>query len=353
MFVFRMNGALPPDAFLRLRDECPVFDVRSPAEYAQGHIPGAINLPLFTDEERARVGTLYKQQGPESAFLLGLRLVGPKLEDFVRTARKAAPHRRLAVHCWRGGQRSQSMAWLFRQAGFETATLAGGYKSYRRHVLESFELHLPRLIVIGGKTGVGKTKVLRALQRMGEQVLDLEALAHHKGSAFGSIGERPQPTSEQFENDLFEVFHNLDPQQRIWVENESRTIGRVCLPSGLWQQMRQAPLLNLEIPSECRIQNLIADYASAPLDELQAAFIRLEKRLGGLRLKTALEALQRGDFATAAEMALAYYDKTYSYELGKRCSSGVTTLAFEHADVDQIARHCRQWADNYQLEGRP
>ncbi len=347
-----MNSVLPPDAFLALRAECAVLDVRSPAEYAQGHIPGAFNLPLFTDEERARVGTLYKQQGPEPAFLLGLRLVGPKLEDFVRTARKVAPHRRVAVHCWRGGQRSQSMAWLFRQAAFEVTTLEGGYKRYRQHVLEGFERRRLQLIVIGGKTGAGKTKVLHALQHMGEQVLDLEALAHHKGSSFGSIGETPQPTTEQFENDLFDAIERLDPQQRIWVENESRSIGRIYLPMGFWSQKQTAPLLNIEIPHEQRIQNLINDYASAPLDELRAAFIRLEKRLGGLRLKTALEALQRQDFATAAEMALAYYDKTYRYELENSRASVITTLTFEHADADEIARQCRQWADNYQLAAR-
>ncbi len=329
-----------------------MLDVRSPAEYAQGHIPGALNLPLFTDEERARVGTLYKQQGPEPAFLLGLRLVGPKLEDFVRAARKVAPYRRLAVHCWRGGQRSQSMAWLFRQAGFEVATLEGGYKRYRQHVLEGFERRRLPLIVIGGKTGAGKTKVLRALQRMGEQVLDLEALAHHKGSSFGSIGETPQPTTEQFENDLFDAIERLDPCRRVWVENESRSIGRVYLPMGLWSQKQTAPLLNIEVPHERRIQNLIDDYASAPLDDLRAAFVRLEKRLGGLRLKTALEALQRRDFATAAEMALAYYDKTYRYELENSQASVIKTLTFEHADPAEIARQCRQWADNYQLAAR-
>jgi tRNA 2-selenouridine synthase len=344
-----MNGVLPPEAFLLLRTERPVLDVRSPGEYAQGHIPGALNLPLFSDEERAQVGTLYRQQGAEPAFLLGLRLVGPKLEDFVRTVRRIAPHRRVALHCWRGGQRSQSMAWLFRQAGFEVSVLEGGYKRYRQHVLEGFERRQLRLIVIGGKTGAGKTRVLRALQRMGEQVLDLEALAHHKGSSFGSIGEAPQPTTEQFENDLFDALERFDLHRRIWVENESRSIGRIYLPMGFWSQKQIAPLLNIEIPHEHRIQNLIDDYASAPPDELRAAFVRLEKRLGGLRLKTALEALQRQDFATAAEMALAYYDKTYRYELENSRASVVTTLTFEHNDADEIARQCRQWADNYQL----
>ncbi|MCS6928731.1 MAG: tRNA 2-selenouridine(34) synthase MnmH [Saprospiraceae bacterium] len=342
-----MNSALPPDAFLLLRTERPFFDVRSPAEYARGHIPGAINLPLFTDEERARVGMVYKQQGAEHAFLLGLRLVGPKLEDFVRTARKAAPHRRVAVHCWRGGQRSQSMAWLFQQAGFEVITLEGGYKRYRQYVLEYFENTSLPLIVLGGKTGVGKTRILRALQRMGEQVIDLEALAHHKGSSFGAIGEKPQPTSEQFENELFDAIRGLDLRRRIWVENESRSIGRIYLPLAFWRQKQIAPLINIEVPFECRIQNLIADYAAAPLNELEAAFCRLEKRLGGLRLKIALEALQRRDFATAAKTALEYYDKTYLFELENSCAPILETLTFAHADPVEIAHRCLQWADKY------
>ncbi len=344
-----MSALLPPDVFLTLRADRPLLDVRSPGEYAQGHIPGARNLPLFSDEERARVGTLYKQQGQWPAFLLGLQIAGPKLEYFVREARAIAPHRRLAVHCWRGGQRSQSMAWLWSQAGFEVQVLEGGYKRYRQHVLPGLETIRLRLIVLGGKTGVGKTKVLRALGRMGEQILDLEALAHHKGSAFGSIGERPQPTQEQFENALFDVLCRLQPEQRVWVENESRNVGRIYLPSGLWRQMRAAPLLHLEVPHACRLQHLVEDYAWAPLPELEAAFCRIEKKLGGLRLKAALEALRRGDFALAAEIALAYYDKTYNFDCQSRPAAAIHALTFEHADSEKMARACVAWADNYQL----
>ncbi len=344
-----MSNSVSAEVFLSLRADRPVVDVRSPAEFAQGHIPNAVNLPLFSNEERAKVGTLYKQQGAWPAFLLGLRIVGPKLESFVRQAQKLSPHRRLAVHCWRGGQRSQSMAWLFQQAGFEVSVLEGGYKCYRQYVLSGLGAQRLHLIVLGGKTGVGKTKILRALAQMGEQVLDLERLAHHKGSSFGSIGEAPQPTNEQFENDLFDAIANVAPHQRVWIENESRSIGRVYLPQGLWAQMKSAPLLDIEVPHACRVQNLINDYAAAPIAELEAAFRRIEKKLGGLRVKQALEALQRGDFAAAAEIALAYYDKTYRFELDSSTAPLQQTLVFEHANPVEIARQCRLWADKYQL----
>lgn len=331
---------LAPGEFLDTRSERVVLDVRSPGEFAQGHIPGAVSFPLFNDAERAQVGTVYKQQGKEEAMLLGLKIVGPKMEKFVRDARKLAPHRRLAVHCWRGGQRSGSMAWLFRQSGFDVATLLGGYKNYRRHILESFEKVSFPMIVIGGQTGTGKTKILRTLQGLGEQVIDLEALAHHKGSAFGAIGELPQPTVEQFENDLFEAMQQLDPLRRVWLENESRSIGRVFVPEGFWRHFKSSPLFNIEVPFECRIKNLVDDYTGYSVAELEDAFCKIEKKLGGQHLKTALESLRAGDYAGAAALALRYYDKTYRFGLENNISPVIRMLRFEHADVQVIASAC-------------
>ncbi|MBK8554971.1 MAG: tRNA 2-selenouridine(34) synthase MnmH [Lewinellaceae bacterium] len=217
---------------LAMMDERVLLDVRSPGEYAQGHIPGAFSFPLFSDEERARVGTTYKQANPEAALLLGLDLVGPKMGHFVVEALKLSRNKKLAVHCWRGGQRSKSMAWLLRLAGCDVVTLNGGYKAFRHEALDQYHLHPYNLRVVGGRTGSGKTKVLQALRDMGEQIIDLEGLAHHKGSAFGAIGEQEQPSVEQFENDLFFALRALDPQKRIWIENESRSIGRVYIPTG-------------------------------------------------------------------------------------------------------------------------
>ncbi|MBK9336976.1 MAG: tRNA 2-selenouridine(34) synthase MnmH [Lewinellaceae bacterium] len=337
-----MQTHIAPSDFLHACASCVLLDVRSPGEYTQGHIPGAINFPLFSDEERAQVGTAYKQQSKEAAMLLGLRIVGPKMETFVREAQQLAPERRLAVHCWRGGQRSQSMAWLFRQAGFEVVTLDGGYKQYRRYVLTGFENTTVSMIVIGGKTGTGKTKILHALRDQGEQILDLEAIAHHKGSAFGSIGEQPQPTVEQFENNLFDAITHLDTARHVWVENESRSIGRVYIPEVFWKRLRSMPLFNITVPQASRIQNLVADYVGFSAEELEAAFLRIEKKLGGQHLKTALDALCRNDYAAAAEIALNYYDKTYRYGLETSIASEIKMLEFAYGDADRIARACRE-----------
>lgn len=339
-----MNHALDTAELLAELATRVLLDVRSPGEFTQGHIPGALSFPLFSDEERAQVGTLYKQNGKEAAMLRGLDIVGPKMGDFVRQAGRLAHDKRLAVHCWRGGQRSGSMAWLLRTAGFEVVTLSGGYKNYRRHVLEYFE-HLPfQFVVLGGRTGSGKTKILHALRGFGEQIVDLEALAHHKGSSFGSIGEMPQPTVEQFENDVFDALRRLDPSRRVWLENESRSIGRVFIPPGLWAAMKKALLLNVEIPDADRVQNLVADYADCPAGELEAAFQRIDRKLGGQHLKAALEALEQRDFAAAAGIALAYYDKTYQHGLDTNPSPDIRRLKFNCSDPEKIALACLEMA---------
>ncbi|MBL7804830.1 MAG: tRNA 2-selenouridine(34) synthase MnmH [Saprospiraceae bacterium] len=337
-----MERLLNPDEWLAERNTRVLLDVRSPGEYAQGHIPDAISFPLFTDAERAKVGTLYKQQGKDVAFTVGLDIVGPKMAGFVRRASQIAPGKQIAVHCWRGGQRSRSMAWLLRAAGFDVAVLNGGYKVYRRFVLDFFERSPCQLIVVGGRTGAGKTRVLHALRALGEQVVDLEALARHKGSSFGSIGEDGQPTVEQFENDLFDAFQQLDWSKKIWLENESRSIGRVYIPEGLWKRMKNSPLLNIEIPHTDRVKNLVRDYAAFPAGELEQAFLRIDKKLGGLRLNEALEALRLGHYERAAEIALAYYDKTYQHGLDNNPSPDIRILKLEHSDPEKIALACRE-----------
>ena len=278
-------------------------------------------------------------------MLHGLKIVGPKLQTFVSQAQELTPERRLAIHCWRGGQRSQSMAWLFRQAGFDVVTLDGGYKNYRQFVLHELSQRPCAMIVIGGQTGTGKTKILKALQQQGEQIIDLEALAHHKGSAFGAIGESPQPTVEQFENELLETVLALQPQRRVWIENESRSIGRVFIPDGFWERMKAAPLFNVEIPLDCRIQNLVDDYTGVSQTELAEAFRRIDKKLGGQQLKAALDHVQSENYAAAAAIALYYYDKTYGYGLENNPSPAIHKLRFPSADPDHIAAACRRLAD--------
>lgn len=310
-----MADVLQIEAFLERSVSLPVIDVRSPSEFQQGHIPGAFNIPLFDDQERKKVGTLYKQVNREAAIFTGLEFIGKKLADLAREGtRRAGKKKELLVHCWRGGMRSQSMAWLFETTGISCAVLDGGYKSYRRHVRE--QLADPfSLRVVGGKTGSGKTLLLSRLQQMGEQVIDLEALAHHKGSAFGALGEPEQPTTEQFENDLCLTVSGLDNHRKVWIEDESRNIGKCVLPAELYEQMRDAKTYFLDIPREERARYLVADYASHDKEALKACVQKIHKRLGGDRAREATEAVDREDFYTTALITLHYYDKAYMHAL--------------------------------------
>ncbi|WP_019948812.1 tRNA 2-selenouridine(34) synthase MnmH [Hymenobacter aerophilus] len=305
-----------PD-FLQTDANGPVLDVRAPVEYAQGHIPGAVSFPLFTDDERARIGTTYKQQSQDKAVLLGLDLFGPRMSQMVKLAGKIAPDKQVRVHCWRGGMRSGAVQWLLELAGFRVQLLDKGYKDYRRWALAEFEQ--PRAMwVLGGLTGSGKTDVLHALAAQNQPVLDLEGLAAHKGSAFGSIGQPEQPTQEQFENDLAARLAALPAETPFWVEDESRGIGRVAVPGGLFEQLRTAPLVVLEIPREVRVAKLADEYGRQDPAALAASVLRIRKRLGGLATKEALAAIGGNDMEKMVSLVLDYYDKTYSHGLDGR-----------------------------------
>lgn len=325
----------PVEAFLAAG--VPVIDVRSPGEFKQGHIPGAHNLPLFTNEERAVVGTLYKQKGRDAALLEGLRITGPKLAALVESATVIAPDKRIGVHCWRGGERSASMAWLLEKAGFnEVLVLRKGYKAFRNHVLASLQAPL-KLNVIGGATGTGKTELLGILRDRGAQVVDLEALANHKGSSFGSIGQEEQPSTEHFENLLWAELLRSDPERTIWLEDESATIGRVKIPDAVFHQMRATTVFYVDMPAQQRAERLAVDYGNCSREELAAAITRIAKKLGPQHAKTALEQLEAGDLSAVASIALVYYDKTYAHGLGKRDPARTITLKADQTSLSNIA----------------
>ncbi len=319
-----------------------LLDVRSPGEYAQGHIVGARSLPLFSDVERAEVGTAYKQEGPEPAFLLGLERSGPKMRAYVERALTLAPGRRVTVHCWRGGQRSGSMGWLLERAGFDVEILPGGYKAYRTEARAWLGKFPHQLRLLCGPTGSGKTAVLHALRAQGASILDLEGMAHHRGSSFGAIGQEPQPGSEHFENLLYAALRELPEDRPVWVEDESRLIGTVCLPDTFWDRLSAAPLYQLEPAFEDRVQHLVTDYADFPNEQLAAAFERIGKRLGGQHLKAALEALDTGDYAAAARIALVYYDKTYRHSFERRGREGIATLTYQNQPAEWVAERLRE-----------
>ncbi len=344
----KMKRIAAPQIF-QLEPDRVLLDVRTPAEYAQGHVPGAQNLPLFSDEERAEVGTLYKKVSPERAFLRGLDLAGAKMSWYVKEAMRLAPGKKVAVHCWRGGQRSGSLATLLSFAGFDVQVLQGGYKAYRTHVLEQFAQRKSRYVVLGGKTGSGKTEILKQLVSLGEQVIDLEALANHKGSAFGALGEEEQPRVEQFENNLFSELEKMDHQRRIWVENESRSIGRIPLPQGFFDQFKAAPLVQLDVPFEVRVRHLMDGYAHFPKEELVESLQKITKRMGGNNVKDALEAYEAGNVEVATSIALLYYDKTYTHSTGKGNFEKIIPLEVSTLDFQAIAADLIQLANTHTL----
>ncbi len=325
-----MVRALPIEEFVV--GTSPLLDVRSPGEHQQGHIPGAVPFPLFDDAERAVVGTLYKREGRDTAMLEGLRIVGPKLATLVQHARSLAPDGKVRVHCWRGGERSGSVAWLLDKAGFtEVHTLRGGYKAFRNHVLASFQQPYD-LRVLGGYTGTGKTELLARMVAHGQQVIDLEALAHHKGSSFGALGEEPQPTTEQFENSLWAALRTIDPTKPCWVEDESHMIGRVRIPNAFFARMRAARLYFIDMPRETRADRLVVDYGKYPKEQLAEAVKRIEKRMGPQHCKAALQALDTGDLRTVALLTLEYYDKAYLHGVGMRYAENVLSVPANQHD---------------------
>ena len=398
--------------FLALAAKHPVLDVRSPGEFKHAHIPGAYNLPLFTDEERKVVGTAYKQQSRQAAIKIGLDYFGGKmrrmveevegivrkegsrelspevrksgrpkentgeqsesrevrksgsesgspedrkserlndeetnnleaflnkksdintqvprtsgLSDFPTLSETSAP-RTILVHCWRGGMRSAGVAWLLDLYGFKVYTLVGGYKKFRHWVIEKYSQPNPYKI-LGGYTGSGKTYVLDALRKVGQPVIDLEGLAKHKGSAFGSIGMPEQPTQEMFENLLgLEIDRitktnqsDLSKQEPIWLEDESQRIGLVNIPPVFWTRMRQSEVRFIDIPFEERLKHIVREYGVLDKQRMMDAIQRIQKRLGPLETKTSLQMLQDGDLEGSFRILLKYYDKWYTKGLNNR-----------------------------------
>ncbi len=349
---------------LEYQSTLPILDVRSPAEYGQAHIPGAISFPLFSNEERKVVGTAYKQQSRETAIKIGLDIFGPKMRSLVEKAEQIAStqsgssKKSVIVHCWRGGMRSAAVAWLLDLYGFKVYTVNGGYKAYRHWVINTYSRPFA-FHVLGGYTGSGKTYILKQLEQQQQPVLHLEDLANHKGSAFGNIGMPAQPSQEMFENLLGYALWKLSVQfpdiihptesRAIWVEDESQRIGDVNLPIPFYRQMKTAPVFFVDIPFEQRLNNILAEYGQLDRERMKSAISRIQKRLGPLETKLSLQHLENDETLQAFDILLKYYDKWYRKSLNNRenLEEILTTITCHNTDpkinADRVLQTCTQY----------
>lgn len=300
-----------------------IIDVRSPGEYALDHWPGSLNLPVLSDPERAEVGTLYKQVDPFVARKRGAALVAGNIAHHLQHhfANKDRDYHPL-IHCWRGGQRSNSMALVLAQVGWRVTVLAGGYKTYRTWVRDQL-LEMPpqlTLIILSGATGSGKTQLLQFLRARGSQVLDLEGLAHHRGSLLGQEWQQLQPSQKYFESLLLAALRDLDPVRPIWVESESTRIGEVHIPPALWQRMKGSVCVEIERPLPDRVDWIIQTYPHLidHPDHLKSKLDPLKKRYGKAVLQQWFEWIDAGQWTQLVETLLKeHYDPTYDHGLNR------------------------------------
>lgn len=328
---------LSVDDFFKLRTSLPVADVRSEGEFMEGHIASAINIPILNNAERIAVGTDYKQKGQAEAIRTGFRLVGPRLIDIIDHAKSVANNKELIAHCWRGGMRSSNFCQFVNMASVKTHQLKGGYKAYRQAALNSFKTPF-NFVVLAGSTGSGKTEILNSLADAGEQIIDLEKLANHRGSVFGGLMQPPQPTTEQFQNDLFEAILKLDVNKRIWIEDESVAVGKIFLPLAFWQAMGRSSVVELQVDKDIRITRLVNEYGSADKAEFLEAMTGITKKLGGQHFKAVKEKLLENNMPAVMDILLTYYDKAYRNGLDKKINRLKDSFAWDGADKIELIK---------------
>ena len=323
-----------------------LIDVRSPSEYYKGHMPNSINIPLFNNEERSIIGTIYKKEGREQAVIKGLKFFEKNMEllldnlfmiiDSHKTISKNKSNELfIRLYCSRGGMRSQSIAWLLEKYKFDPITLKGGYKTYRRWVIDGFSKKW-NIVIIGGKTGTGKTRLLSLLEKYKYQTLDLEGLACHRGSTFGGLGMNEQPSNEQFENKIAEKLNSFIAINEIYVEAESANIGKCKIPHEFFNQMKTARRIEILRSEKNRLKELIDTYSVFNKKELQESVLRIKKRLGPQRTKTALESIEMEKWELVCRSVLDYYDRCYEYEKVGRDNIALLDLTDKNYDEDII-----------------
>ena len=303
-----------------------LIDVRSPDEYYKGHMPNSINIPIFNNEERSIIGKKYKIYGREVAVREGFKIIENKIEKLIKkficikneyiisNIDKFSIDNDIRIYCARGGMRSQSMHWLLDKFDYPCITLNGGYKTYRNWVLSNFE-QKQKIIVIGGKTGTRKTKLLNKLKTLDYQILDFESLANHRGSSFGGLGMKDQPTNEQYENLIAEELYKFNKKDYIFVEAESPNIGKNRIPHELYKQMKISKRIEIIRDEKIRIRELINTYSQYQKNDLKESVLKISKRLGPQRTKFAIYSIDNEDWENVCKSVLDYYDRCYEYEL--------------------------------------
>ena len=299
-----------------LLDTHCIIDARTPLEFEEDHLPGAHNVPLLTNDERVEIGTLYKQQGPKAARIRGMELTAPRFPAIMHEIATLADERPILVYCWRGGLRSKTVATIMELTGFPVKQLIGGYKAFRNDVTERFEQFVPPgpLVVLHGMTGIGKTTLLTMLQERGESVVDLEGLARHRGSAFGSLGlSQDELSQKHFETLVWDAFRRLPPGRPVYIEGESRRIGRMTLPGNLYDVMQESYKVWCTASLETRVQRLTSEYGLRIYEDgLRESLLKIRKKLGGDKYAEIAGYLDRWEMAPfMTELIVSYYDRLY------------------------------------------
>lgn len=333
-----------------------VIDVRSPGEFAQDRVPGSVNLPVLTDAERARVGTIYVQEDKFRARRIGAALIGRNIAAHLEgeLADKGGGWRAL-VYCWRGGQRSGAMATVLSQVGWRVSVLQGGYRTYRQAVVKALYDGQPvaNLVLLGGRTGVGKTELLARLRARGVQTLDLEALADHRGSLLGAMPGRPQPSQKLWESRLAGALAELDPGRPVLVEAESSKVGERAIPPVLWRAMTDAPLIELVAPMQARARNLVETYEGLADDHgaFAAALDRLPRHIGRAEVDSWRGLLEAGErLALAESLVERHYDPAYAR--AARSRAGPVLGRLDLPDLSEASRDRAAEQVIAQLEAR-
>ena len=332
---------------LKLHGFDTIIDVRSPSEYSEDSVPGSINLPVLNDEERARVGTIYKQESPFLARKIGAALVFRNAAHHIETALQGKDGSwKPLVYCWRGGQRSGSFSWMLREIGWRSETILGGYKSYRRLVVRTLydEPLGYRLVQLGGYTGTGKTEILSKLEKLGVQVLDLEGLARHRGSILGSLGT-PQPSQKRFESALADALDRLDPERPVVVEAESSKIGALNLPPAIWHAMHNAPTINVSAPLEERARYLAKTYTDilSDTDRLKSRLLPLVRHRGHAVVENWMRLIASSDqVALCRSLAADHYDPCYEKSARSNSANVVTTVYVDDLGAESLAQLAKQ-----------